>query len=217
MSLPEGFVLIDKPAGWSSFDVVKKSRGIFKERKIGHLGTLDPMATGLLVVALGPATKKIADCMGLSKEYEVEVELGKRSDTYDATGQIEEVTGAVMPTLAEVEAALSSFWGKTLQMPPAFSAKWVDGKRAYKLARAGKEVKLDPKEVEMQGRDLRYDAPFVRFTVEVSSGTYVRSLAHDLGEKLGCGAILTALRRTKVGEWNVSDAKTIEELVHRPL
>ena len=211
--LPEGFVLIDKPQGWSSFDVVKKCRGLFKERKIGHLGTLDPMATGLLVLALGSATKQISKYMGLEKEYEVEMELGKRSDTYDAEGQIEEVVVSDWPSFEQVEQALSSFWGTTQQVPPAFSAKWVGGKRAYQLARKGREVKLEAVTVEMQGSDLAYDAPIVRFKVRVSSGTYVRSLVHDLGQQLGTGAILTSLRRTKVGEWSVDSATTIPQLM----
>lgn len=206
------FLVIDKPKGWTSHDVVAKMRGILKERKIGHLGTLDPMATGVLVLAVGrEATKQVESLMKAEKEYEVEVELGKRSDTYDAEGKIEE--GGPIPdlNLKEIEEILSSFWGKTMQMPPAFSAKKINGQRAYKLARAGKEVQLTAREVSMEGKDVVWDSPFVRFTVTVSSGTYIRSLAHDFGEKLGCGAIMTALRRTRVGDFKIKEAKKMEE------
>lgn len=210
----QGFLIIDKPKTWTSHDVVAKLRGILKERKIGHLGTLDPLATGVLVCAVGrDATKQIQNFMKLDKEYEVELELGKTSDTYDSDGKVE-ATGFDLSGLDKklVQETLEGFWGKSMQMPPAFSAKKINGKRAYELARAGKPVELKAVEVEMHGRDIEVDLPFVRFIVTVSSGTYVRSLVHDLGQKLGCGAILTALRRTRVGEFKIEDAKTLEEL-----
>lgn len=206
------FLIIDKPTGWTSHDVVAKCRGILQERKIGHMGTLDPLATGVLVLAVTKAyTKQIQDYMGCDKEYEVTMELGKKSDTYDSEGQVEE-TGRPIPDEASIRAAMEQFWGTSLQMPPAFSAKKINGQRAYKLARQGKKVKLKPKEVEMEGWDIEVDGSEVRFTVRVSSGTYVRSLVHDIGEALACGAIMTALRRTRVGEFKLEDAKTIEEL-----
>ncbi|MEK7145901.1 MAG: tRNA pseudouridine(55) synthase TruB [Patescibacteria group bacterium] len=209
----QGFHVIDKPKGWSSHDVVAVLRGIFKERKIGHLGTLDPLATGVLVCAVGRgATKQISKFMGLDKEYEVEMELGKRSDTYDATGEVDE-TGADLSALdvGKIEDVLGRFWGETLQMPPAFSAKKVQGRRAYKAARAGKPLELKPVKVVMQGKDIVWDPPFVRFKVTVSSGTYVRSLVHDAGELLGTGAILTGLRRTRVGKFRIEDAEKIPD------
>lgn len=210
----QGFHIIDKPKGWSSHDVVAVLRGIFKERKIGHLGTLDPLATGVLVCAVGrEATKQISKFMGLDKEYEVTMELGKRSDTYDVTGSVKE-TGSDLSQidLEKIEDVLGRFWGETLQMPPAFSAKKVKGKRAYKAARAGKPLELKPVRVTMQGKDIVWVKPFVRFKVTVSSGTYVRSLVHDAGELLGTGAILTDLRRTRVGQFTLEQAKTIEQL-----
>lgn len=210
----QGFYIIDKPTGWTSHDVVAKMRGILKERKIGHLGTLDPLATGVLVVAVGrEATKQIQHFMKLDKEYGVEMELGKTSDTYDSEGKVE-TSGFDLASLDKklVQETLESFWGKSMQMPPAFSAKKINGKKAYELARAGKPVELKPVEVFMQGRDLEIDLPFVRFTLTVSSGTYVRSLVHDVGQKLGCGAIMTALRRTRVGEWKLEDAQTLDQL-----
>ncbi|QQR55233.1 tRNA pseudouridine(55) synthase TruB [Candidatus Peregrinibacteria bacterium] len=200
-----GFYLVDKPTAWTSHDVVAKLRGLLKEKKIGHLGTLDPLATGLLVVAVGRgATQQISQYMKADKEYEVEAELGKISDTYDSEGQVKE-TGFDLGQLNKktVQEVLASFWGKTLQMPPAFSAKKIQGKKAYELARAGKPVELKAVEVEMQGEDLELHLPRLTFKVRVSSGTYVRSLVHDLGQKLGCGAILTGLRRTRVGEFKL--------------
>lgn len=208
----QGFLVVDKSAGWTSHDVVAKMRGILGEKKIGHLGTLDPLATGVLVLAVTKAyTKQIQNYMGCEKEYEVEMELGKISDTYDVEGQVEE-TGATIPNEAAILVAMEKFWGKTMQMPPAFSAKKVNGQRAYKLARAGKEVKLKPKEVEMEGWDIMVNKNIVQFKVKVSTGTYVRSLVHDIGQELGCGAVMTALRRTRVGEWTIEEARTIEEL-----
>lgn len=210
----QGFYIIDKPKGWTSHDVVAKMRGILKERKIGHLGTLDPLATGVLVVAVGrEATKQIQQFMKLDKEYVVEMELGKISDTYDSEGKVE-TTEFDLANLDKklVQETLEGFWGTSMQMPPAFSAKKINGKKAYELARAGKPVELKLVEVTMQGRDIEVDLPFVRFTLTVSSGTYVRSLVHDVGQKLGCGAIMTALRRTRVGEWKLEDAQTLDQL-----
>lgn len=213
-----GFLVIDKPQGWTSHDVVAKMRGVLGIRKIGHLGTLDPLSTGVLVLAVGrEATKQVQHYMKADKEYEAEMELGKISDTYDSEGRVES-TGADLSALSEqkIQSVMQAFWGKTLQRPPIYSAKKIGGQPAYKLARAGKPVVLEPREVCMQGHDIRYDAPFVRFTVEVSSGTYIRSLIHDVGEALGCGAIMTALRRTRVGDFELKDAKTIEEVIEHP-
>lgn len=213
-----GFLIVDKPQGWTSHDVVAKCRNLLGIRKIGHLGTLDPIATGVLVLAVGrDATKKVSEHIKADKEYTVEMELGKSSDTYDADGIIQ-VTPPDYPALTpeQIETELAAFWGTTLQTPPAYSAKKVDGKRAYKLARAGQEVKLQPREVHMQGRDVQVEWPFVRCTVEVSSGTYLRSLVHDLGQVLGSGAIMTALRRTRVGNFRLEDAITLEELAKNP-
>lgn len=210
-----GFIIMDKPETWTSHDVVAKMRGVLKEKKIGHLGTLDPLATGVLVLAVGrDATKQIQNFMKLDKDYEVELELGKVSDTYDREGQMQ-VTGVdpLALTPEQVLAALEKFWGTSMQMPPAFSAKKINGKKAYELARAGKPVDLKAVEVTMQGKDIEIDLPFVRFFLTVSSGTYVRSLVHDLGQVLGCGAVLTRLRRTRVGPFPLSEARTIESFM----
>jgi tRNA pseudouridine55 synthase len=215
----KGFLVMDKPQGWTSHDVVAKMRGVLGVRKIGHLGTLDPLATGVLVLAVGKEfTKQVKNHMGADKEYHVEMELGKMSDTYDSEGKVEEVLGSNGEPIDfsglnedAILEVMGRFWGKTMQTPPAFSAKKVGGKRAYKLAREGKEVKLEPREVEMEAWDVEFDLPFVRFKLRVSSGTYVRSLVHDIGQELACGAIMTALRRTRVGEFVLADAKQIED------
>lgn len=208
-----GFLIIDKPKGWTSHDVVAKMRGILKERKIGHLGTLDPLATGVLVLAVGrDSTKKIKDYMKVEKEYEVEIELGKVSDTYDSEGNVRaldfDLKSLKEETILEV---MRGFWGDTMQIPPAFSAKKIQGQRAYALARAGKPVELKAVQVRMEGSNIEIEIPIVRFQVKVSSGTYVRSLAHDIGQKLGCGALVTALRRTRVGDFKIEDARKIED------
>lgn len=209
----KGFLIIDKPKGWTSHDVVAKMRGLLGERKIGHLGTLDPLATGVLVLAVGrETTKKISAYMKLEKEYEVEMELGKVSDTCDTDGKVEIVDFNLNDLGAEeILRAMSTFWGETLQIPPAYSAKKIGGKRAYALARAGLPVELKPVTVKMRGWDISVDMPIVKFKVEVSSGTYIRSLVHDIGQKLGCGAVLTALRRTRVGDFKIEDAGKIED------
>ena len=211
--MKEGFLIIDKPSGWTSHDVVAKMRGILGVKKIGHLGTLDPLSTGVLVLAVSKKfTKQAQDYMGCDKDYEVVAELGKVSNTYDSDGEVE-VTGVDCDfTLEEIENALAKFWGMTMQVPPAFSAKKINGRRAYKMARAGQEVKLAAREVEMEGSDIVLDVPILKFKVRVSSGTYIRSLLHDLGQQLGCGAIMTGLRRTRVGEFKIEDAKTIAEV-----
>jgi tRNA pseudouridine55 synthase len=217
--MKQGFLIIDKAKGWTSHDVVAKTRGILQERKIGHLGTLDPLATGVLVLAVGrDATKQVQELMGADKEYFVEMEMGKVSDTYDLEGEVRE-TGADLSSLDlnKIIVQLEDFWGKSSQMPPAFSAKKINGQPAYKLARAGKPVVLAPKEVEMEGWDVHWEAPFLRLQMRVSSGTYIRSFVHDLGEKLGCGAVMTALRRTRVGRFKLEDAVTIEALAENPL
>jgi tRNA pseudouridine55 synthase len=209
------FIVMDKPKTWTSHDVVAKMRGLLKEKKIGHLGTLDPIATGVLVLAVGrEATKQVATLMKVDKEYEVELELGKVSDTYDADGKVES-TGADLSGLNEskIRLALARFWGTTMQIPPAFSAKKINGKKAYELARAGKPVEIPAKEVSMQGELTEVALPMVKFKVTVSSGTYVRTLVHDLGQVLKCGAIMTDLRRTRVGHFQLSEAQTLEDFM----
>jgi tRNA pseudouridine55 synthase len=219
-----GILLVDKPKGWTSFDVVAKVRGTIKKElatrnsllatpapkvKVGHTGTLDPLATGLLVLLLGTYTKKAPEMTKLDKTYEVTMKLGETSTTGDDEGE-KRVTSKRMPSTEEVVNALQQFTGELQQTPPAFSAVKVNGKRAYKLAREGKEVKLEPRTIHIYKTTLdAYEYPFVRFTTEVSSGTYIRSLVQDVGERLATGAYMSDLRRTSVGKFKVTEASSI--------
>ena len=222
----DGILLVDKPAGWTSFDVVAKVRGIIKAEtgqkiKIGHTGTLDPMATGLLVLVLGKYTKKAEQFSKLDKSYEAEVTMGQVSTTADAEGDISEYRGegigdrVDIPTKKAVESAMGTFLGQISQTPPQYSAIKIDGQRAYKMARAGKKVKIEPRTVtiyEITGVDYVY--PKLKLTAKVSSGTYIRSLAEDIGTKLDTGAYLSALRRTKVGNFSIENAIAIDEKIN---
>lgn len=216
MTLVLMFLIIDKPKGWTSFDVVAKVRKIFNEKKVGHLGTLDPLATGVLVVAVGrQSTKQIPEYIKAEKEYDVLMELGRVSPSYDMEFE-PEPTGFDVSILDDekILEVMESFWGKSLQKPPLFSAKKVGGRKAYKAARQGEVVELKPVEVFMEGREIRIEKPFVKFRVKVSSGTYIRSLVNDIGEKLGCGAVLSELRRTRVGNFKIQDAKELQALIN---
>lgn len=206
-----GLLFVDKPKDWTSFDVVAKVRGIIGQAtgekiKVGHAGTLDPKATGLLILAIGKATKQIDTFMKLDKIYETELTLGKTSTTEDQEGELTEVSER-QPTQDEVEAALDTFVGEIEQIPPIFSAIKIDGQRAYKAARAGKPIEMKPRKVTIKSiSDLRYNYPKISFVTDVSSGTYIRSLARDIGETLETGAYLSNLRRETVGEFSVQAA-----------
>lgn len=203
--LSKGLYLVDKPAGITSFDVIRELRRELGVRKMGHAGTLDPIATGALIVAVGEQTKELTKLFGLEKEYEVEIEFGKTSDTQDADGKVEEVKfSREPPTREEVERELQNFLGKISQMPPQFSAKKIKGTPAYKLARKGKIVELkaitkEIKKIEILG----YEWPILKIRVVCESGTYMRTLAHDLGQKLGVGALMKGLRRTRIGDFRL--------------
>jgi len=266
-------LLVDKPAGWTSHDVVAKVRNILRQAqladslnvshldavqesnenrasrindtvkrdsqaataamrqkpagisgsagkqgkavrkiKVGHTGTLDPFATGLLILMVGSYTKRAEEFSRLDKTYEAEVILGKISSTGDPEGEITEKSDNA-PTLEEIKEALKEFTGEIEQTPHKFSAIKVDGQRAYKLAREGKEVQLEPRKVKIYSLQLTdYDFPKLKIVTEVSSGTYIRSLAEDIGERLGVGAYLSALRRTKIGNYRVENAKPIDKV-----
>lgn len=223
-----GILLIDKPAGWTSFDVVAKVRGVLRTEsriqnsefgilnsgrlKVGHTGTLDPFATGLLILVVGSYTKRAQEFSKLDKVYEAMLVLGKTSTTGDPEGEIIEKSPD-RPSEAQIKAVLSGFKGLISQTPPIYSAIKVNGQRAYKMARAGKEVKLEPRQVTIYKiTDVNYDYPKLSFSVSVSSGTYIRSLAQDIGEKLGTGAYLSALRRTSVGQYQLKDAIELDKL-----
>ncbi len=216
----DGLLLISKPHGWTSFDVVNKVRFIIaaetgkkpRNIKVGHTGTLDPLATGLLILVIGSYCKRAAEFSKLDKTYETTMSLGKTSTTGDEEGEKSTISDRI-PQQADVEDALKQFVGEIMQIPPAFSAMKIDGKRAYELARAGKEVKLEPRSAIIHSIILnKYDYPEVKFTTHVGSGTYIRSLVQDIGETLKTGAYTSHLSRTTVGQWNVAQALQMDGL-----
>lgn len=208
-----GVIVADKPAGWTSHDAVNKLRRLAGTRKVGHLGTLDPIATGVLPLVVGRATRLAQFFMRGDKKYEAVIRFGYSTDTYDREGT--PVTPAVEPHLdrAALEAALDDYRGLIMQRPPAISAKKVGGTPAYKLARKQIEVELEPVEVTIYKLDLlECTSDAARIYVHCSAGTYLRSLAHDIGQRMGCGAYLHELRRLASGEFTLEQAHTIEEL-----
>jgi len=208
-----GVLIIDKPAGMTSHDVVARVRKILGIRQIGHFGTLDPFATGVLPLSVGKATRFAQFYLRSRKAYEGAIRFGYATDTYDATGKstAEHVAPALDATA--LGRVFQEMTGRILQTPPSFSAKRVDGRRAYELARQQKPVQLKPVEVEIYALELfGVEGELVRFAVECSGGTYVRSLAHDLGQRMGCGAHLAELRRTAVAEFKQERALTLEQL-----
>ncbi len=209
----DGVLLIDKPSAHTSHDVVARLRGILRMKRIGHAGTLDPMATGLLVVLVGKATRISQYLMSVDKEYTGTITLGASTNTQDAEGEVLETRPVPALSEADVRAALNGFLGDQYQMPPMFSAIKIAGKALYKSARAGEEVVREPRFVRISQYDLvRWASPEIDFRVLCTKGTYVRTLAHDLGQRLGCGAHLSALRRIASGNLNVSRAVTLEQL-----
>jgi tRNA pseudouridine55 synthase len=211
-------LLVDKPKGMTSHDVVGIVRKVTGERRVGHGGTLDPNATGLLIVGVGrESTKKLAEiAQHTKKTYEAEIFLGETRDTDDVEGKVLSSLSLSLserPNRNEVDKLLDSFLGEQMQMPPAFSAIKLKGKKAYELARKGQEVILKPRTIIVYTIErLEYEYPILKIVTEVSSGTYIRALARDIGEKLGCGAYLKELRRTKIGTYDIKDAMTIEML-----
>jgi tRNA pseudouridine55 synthase len=213
----DGILLVDKPVGWTSHDVVAKVRNTLKSQtgqriKVGHTGTLDPMASGLMILVVGKYTKRASEYSKLDKTYETQLKLGANSSTGDSEGELTQVSGS-RPTKMALQAVLSQFEGKIQQIPPIYSAVKIDGQRAYKMARRGQTPKMEPRVVTIYSLDLTdYAYPTVNFTVSVSSGTYIRSLAVDIGENLKTGAYLSALRRTQVGEFELSNAQQMDNL-----
>ncbi len=208
-----GLVLIDKPAGFTSHDVVNCWRKLANTKRVGHLGTLDPLATGLLILVSGTATR-LAQFLGKEeKTYVAEIDFGMTSDTYDSQGHVSP-TGISPPSdSARFQSALEHFRGRFLQTPPAISAKKIKGVAAYKLARKHIAVEIKPVEVEVKQLEiLAASADRLSLLVTCSAGTYVRSIAHDLGQLLGCGAVLSKLRRTRVGDFTIEQARTLEQL-----
>lgn len=208
-----GVLIIDKPAGLTSHDVVNRARRILHERSIGHLGTLDPMATGVLPLVTGNLTRLAQFYIASEKTYEGTIRFGFATDTYDAEGEPATTPQQVILGAEEVEALAARFRGVIEQTPPPFSAKKIKGVPAYKLARQQKEVVLKPVQVEIKEFEiLAVEVDRARFRARVASGTYMRSVAHDMGRELGCGAHLECLRRTSVAEFTLEDAHTLDEL-----
>ncbi|KKU80355.1 MAG: tRNA pseudouridine synthase B [Candidatus Peregrinibacteria bacterium GW2011_GWA2_47_7] len=204
-------ILIDKPKGITSFDVIRILRKKLGIWKIGHAGTLDPLATGLMILALGTATKKLSSYIKLDKEYSAVIEFGAVSDTYDVDGVLTPVPSAKPASRSAIEENLKSFVGEIMQVPPIFSAKKIKGKPAYAYARAGEPIKLEPRAVTIHSIEvLSYEWPLLSVRVHCTSGTYVRSLAHDLGARLQCGGFLKELRRTKIGKFAVESAESLQ-------
>ena len=211
-SFEEGkVILIDKPLEWTSFDVVRKIRNLTRTKKVGHAGTLDPLATGLLIVCTGKFTKKINEYMAQEKEYTGTITLGATTPTYDLESEPVACASCDLLTESEIHGATKAFTGAILQVPPIHSAIKKEGKRVYELARRGVDVQLDPRPVTISVFEItRIALPEVDFRVVCSTGTYIRSLANDFGGALGCGGYLSKLCRTRIGAFLLNDAFSME-------
>ncbi len=208
-----GVLTVDKPAGWTSHDVVGKVRRLAGLRQVGHAGTLDPMATGVLVLCLGRATRLLEYITGQPKIYLAEITLGAATDTYDAEGEVTERHPVPALSHEQLDQALDAWRGEIMQRPPAYSALKRDGVALYKRARAGEQVEVEPRPVTVYELALlQFDGQAVQLRIRCGAGAYVRSIAHDLGQALGCGGHLSALRRTAVGRFTVESALTLEQL-----
>ncbi|MFN3996341.1 tRNA pseudouridine(55) synthase TruB [Algoriphagus sp.] len=208
--------LIDKPFEWTSFDVVKKVRNALRIKKVGHAGTLDPLATGLLIVCAGKQTKQIETYMGQEKEYTGSFVIGATTESFDLEKPIIPVADPSHITLSQVKAVAAQLTGDILQIPPMHSAIKVDGKRVYESARKGIEVKMDPRPVQVREFEITsFEGNEVGFRISCSKGTYIRSLARDFGEILGVGAYMKSLCRTRIGDFLLSDAHHLPELVEQ--
>ncbi|MEY4090427.1 MAG: hypothetical protein RJB55_2698 [Verrucomicrobiota bacterium] len=209
----EGILLVDKPTDHTSHDVVARLRGKLRMKRVGHAGTLDPMATGLLIILVGKATRVSQYLMSLDKEYEGTIELGKVTDTQDAEGEVLETIPVPAFSEADILAAVKSFLGDQYQTPPMYSAVKIDGVPLYKSARKGEEVEREPRFIRVMSWEItRFALPRLDFRLRCTKGTYVRTLAHDLGRKLGCGAHLAALRRTASDKFHISQALTLDQI-----
>lgn len=204
-------ILIDKPVHWTSFDVVRKIRNITRIVKVGHAGTLDPLATGLLIVCTGKYTKKINEYMGMEKEYTGSFTLGSTTPTYDLESEPVNFCNTDHLSESQIKAATQGFTGLIMQVPPIHSAIKQEGKPVYLAARKGIDVVLEPRPVTIHAFEIeKIEMPVVYFRVVCSTGTYIRSLAHDFGKALGVGAYMSSLRRTRIGHFQVSDAESME-------
>jgi len=206
-------LLINKPLTWTSFDVVKKVRNTLRIKKIGHAGTLDPLASGLLILCTGKFTKSIDQIQAQEKEYTGTITIGQTTPSYDLETPVSEAKDISHLTREDLEAAAQKFVGTIEQVPPIYSAVWVDGKRAYDLARGGKTAEIKPRTITIKAFEITaVEGAVISFKVVCTKGTYIRSLAHDFGLELGCGAHLSSLVRTRIGEYKLEDALTIEDI-----
>lgn len=215
-------IAVDKPLGWTSFDAVKRIRGAIRRRlgvkkfKVGHAGTLDPLATGVLIICTGRATRRITELQEGMKEYVAEITLGATTPSFDLETEIDATYPYGHVTLEGIARVLPRFTGRVMQVPPVFSAVKVDGKRAYSFARKGKEVELKPKALEIREIEiLDYQAPVLTLRILCSKGTYIRALARDIAAALDTGGHLTALRRTRVGDFTIESCLTVDEALER--
>ena len=206
-------LLLDKPIGWTSFNMVQKVRYLTRVTKVGHAGTLDPLATGLLIICTGKYTKQINTYMGMSKEYTGTMVIGATTPTYDLESEPENFKNIDQISAEQIQLATLQFVGPILQMPPQHSAIKKDGKRLYESARQGIEVKVDPRPITIESFEITsIDLPTINFKVVCSTGTYIRSLVKDFGDALGVGAYMSALRRTRIGDFKIEEAIQWEDL-----
>ena len=209
-------LLVDKDLDWTSFDVVKKIKNIIKCKKVGHAGTLDPLATGLLIICTGKNTKKINDIQNQDKVYTGEFILGKSTPSHDLETEFNSQKDIKNITSDRIEEVSKRFVGEQLQRPPKFSAVKVNGKRAYEYARDNEEVKIKEKNINIyEFKITEFNLPNISFKISCTKGTYIRSIARDFGEMLGCGAVLSKLRRTEIGNYNVEDAFKVNDLADK--
>ena len=214
--MASGILIVDKPAGWTSQDVVSKLRGVLHEKRIGHGGTLDPMATGVLPVFVGRATRAVEFFEHADKTYEATLRLGVTTDTQDTTGTVLQ-TQPINVDEAALRAVLPRFTGVQQQVPPMYSAVKIGGKKLYELARAGKEIERKPREITVFSIELLdFSNDSARLRIHCSKGTYIRTLCHDIGAALGCGGCMAALRRVQAGAYSVEDAVTLDDIVAHP-
>jgi tRNA pseudouridine55 synthase len=213
--MDNGVILIDKPSGMTSFGVVARIRRQLSNRyskkiKVGHTGTLDPFATGLMILVIGSECKKADLYSKLDKSYEATIRLGQVSTTGDPEGQLTDFSN-IVPTISDINSTVKQFIGEISQTPPIFSAIKIDGQRAYKMARAGKEITMPIRQIKIYSLDiLGYEYPELKIRANVSSGTYIRTLAEDIGKALGTGAYCSELRRISIGSWSITDAKNLQ-------
>ncbi|HPB58792.1 MAG TPA: tRNA pseudouridine(55) synthase TruB [Candidatus Saccharicenans sp.] len=209
----DGLIIVDKPAGWTSHDAVLKLRKILGEQRLGHAGTLDPLATGILIITVGQATRLFPFLSRIGKTYTGQITLGQATDTYDLLGKPVGERCQQYPDIETIIKATETLTGEIEQFPPPFSAKKINGQRAFELARKGQRPELKPVKVNVYHfLILDYKPPLLTFQIECSSGTYIRSLAHELGQKLGCGAHLSSLRRVLAGPYSEAEAHSLEQI-----